>query len=230
MAAVALLAFPAVSEAQVRIGIGSGGGGWGNPGWGNPGWGGGGWGNPGWGSGYGRGYYGPGYGNRSGISIGIGSGGYYGPGGYYQRGYTPYIGSSTFSPSTNFVVPSGSTQTYSAYQPAATSSGSNQDGTASITVHVPPHAEVFWNGSRSTLSGEYRRFRTLPLSQQGTTQTFQARWQGPDGQMVTQTREVQVTPNEHFTVDFTQNDQQGQPQQQQQQQQQRNNDSPQGND
>lgn len=195
--AAALLAIaPATSEAQVRVGIGRGyGGGVYGGGYGGGRYYGGGYG------GYGNRYYG-GYG-QPGISIGIGSG-YYGGGyrsGYYSNGYYPSYGST--------IIAAPVTPSYQSYYPSMTNdsfASSSADGTASIAVRVPANAQVWWNGSPSTVGGEMRLFRTAPLSSEGSTQTFQARWTGADGQQVSQTREVRVTPNGNFNVDFNQPD------------------------
>lgn len=206
LAAAVLLCIPATSDAQVRIGIGAGGGGYGRPYGGGYGGGfnryGSGYGQPGWG--------GPGWGG-SGVSIGFGTG-FNGPyrGGYYNS--SPFIGGYSspsvynqpvFVPSQSGIVTNPSYQSF--YPPVAeTPAISTTAGTASIIVMVPANAQLWWNGSPSTLGGETRRFRTSALSAEGSTQTFQARWMGADGQPVTQTREVRVTPDGNFTIDFNQ--------------------------
>jgi hypothetical protein len=223
LAALAWAEMPQVSEAQIFIGGGRGGWGRGYGGYGyNRGWGYG----PGWG--YGRGYYG------SGINVGIGTGlynrGYYGPGyangGYYNSGY--------YSNVTPTLMTTGSvgTNSYQSFYPsdgsfssgdcccAATSSSMTSGGMASndlnytdgrgvVVVNVPENAEVFWNGDRSTAFGTSRRFATLPLANDGSVQKFEARWRGPDGQMVTQMREIRAMPNQTVAIDFNRTRQDG---------------------
>ena len=70
-------------------------------------------------------------------------------------------------------------------------------------VNVPANAEVTWNGSRSAAYGPVRYYTTLPIDNNGnTTQKFEARWTGSDGQTITRTREIQARPNETVTIDF----------------------------
>jgi len=190
LAAALLLALPAVSDAQFRVGVGYGGYGRGvGVGYG------------GYGRGVGIGYGGYGYGGygynrygyglaRPGFGVGLGYGTAYGgyPG-YVNSAVAPNVVNQSFYPP----------QEGAPVDPAAASSG---DGTALVVVTVPPNAEVWWNGTRSSQGGDSRRFRTAPLPADGAKQTFQARWSGPDGQPVTQSRDVQVTPNGTFTVNF----------------------------
>jgi len=210
-AAAALLMLPSTSDAQVGVRIGGGGRGGvsiGNPGYGRPY--GGGYG--GYGGGYGRGYYGPGsygggyygggygpgrfYGPGSGIGISIGNPGYYNNYGV-GNGYVVQPNVVVGAPATSqaFYPPAAVVPNVADQAPA--------DGRGRVVVVVPPNAEVWWNGTKSTLTGDTRRYATLPLSADGSMQTFQARWIGPDGQPVTQTREVRVMPNTLTTVNFT---------------------------
>jgi uncharacterized protein (TIGR03000 family) len=211
-----------VSEAQIYIGGGRGYGrgyGWSN-GYGYGGY------NRNWGygsgSGYGQGYYG------RGVSVGIGNGyynnGYYSPGSNYGN---TYVGGSTPTLMTNS---SGNTSSYQSFYPsngsmssgdcccaatgpAVSANGSStsssdyanlnySDGRGVVVVNVPDNAEVFWNGNRSTMFGASRRFSTPPLNNDGTVQKFEARWRGPDGQVVTQSREIRAMPNQTVVLDF----------------------------
>ena len=52
--------------------------------------------------------------------------------------------------------------------------------------------------------GSTRSYVTLPLTAEGVIQKFDARWTGPDGQPVSQTREVRAMPNATVTLDFMQ--------------------------
>lgn len=214
LAASVLVCIPTISEAQFGVRIGGGGGG--------------GYRNGYYGNGLNR--YGSGYGNpawgRSGITVGIGSGYYgngYNRGGFYNSGlynglYNNRYGyrgnyPSNYSTYDNSPTIYGASPTelglYRSSYPSSVSESNvapsvAQNGTASILVIVPANAQLWWNGSPGTVMGETRRFRTGPLSAEGSTQSFQARWMGSDGQPVTQSREIRVTPNENFTVDFRQ--------------------------
>ena len=167
--------------------------------------------------GYGGNYYG-GYGYpHSGINIGIGSpyhAGYYNNGSYNHNGYyqNSYYDNGYYNAAPSVVVtqPGGVIQSgyQSFYPPTGEASGivpaPSNDNTASIVVMVPANAELWWNGSAVSGVGDMRRFRTSSVGADGGTQQFQARWRGADGQVVTQTREVRVSANGTFTVDFNQ--------------------------
>jgi hypothetical protein len=183
----------------------------------------------GYGGYYGPGYYNPGY---SGVSVGIGRGYGYGYpyGGYgstygamYGSPYSSYgytTGGYYSSPNVVYSQPSvvGTTTSYSSFYPpqgvdtgcgcgcvGGTASGTTTvatGGRGTILVNVPANAEVTWNGSRSFAYGPVRYYTTLPLNNDGTTQKFEARWTGSDGQTVTRTREIQARPNETVTIDF----------------------------
>jgi len=220
LSAAALLIMTSAADAQVRIGGGRGfgapyggyyGGGAGYGGYG-PGYIGLGRGigvtvgTPGYGYGnYGYGNYGAGnYGYRN---YGYGNGVRYGTGYYNQPGVTYYnqpgVIAGTVAPST----------TQSLYPPqgiadstAGASAQQFNDGRGRVVVIVPPNAQVFWNGTPSTLTGDMRRYSTLPLGADGAMQRFEARWTGPDGQVVSQAREIRAMPNTTVTVDFTHSD------------------------
>jgi hypothetical protein len=205
--AVALLVLTPVVDAQVWVGGGRGGVGIGTN-YGRPygGYYGGGYGYGGYG--YGPGYYGVG----RGVGITLGSPGYYGYGNYgygngmrYGTGYygQPGVAVGTPAPSTSqaFYPPQGIADATQAI-PTPTFN----DGRGRILVIVPPNAQVFWNGTPSTLTGDTRRYSTLPLTGDGAMQKFEARWTGPDGQPVSQTRNIRAMPNTTVTVDFTHSD------------------------
>jgi len=204
----ALLLFTPLADAQIRIGRGGVGIGNYGPGYGGyygSGYGYSGYGNSGYG--YGPGYYGPnrgvmpgyGYGNNYGYNNGI----RYGTGNYVQPG--PVVG--TPAPAYQSLYPPQAIPNVP--QPSGTQPIANQafnDGRGRIVVIVPPNAQVFWNGTPSTLTGDTRRYSTLPLSADGAMQKFEARWTGPNGQTVSQTRDIRVMPNATVTVDFTHSD------------------------
>lgn len=220
---LAVSVFPGTSSAQLfGRGRGYGGGGYGG------GYYGGGYG----GGMYGPGYYSPGYGGLSvGVGRGYGygypyGGGYgLGYGGVYGSPYSSYgytTGSYYSSPGVAYSQPSnyvdGTTSYHSMYMPQGVDTGCGcgcVGGTASgtttvaaggrgtIMVNVPANAVVTWNGSRSAAYGPVRYYTTLPIDNNGnTTQKFEARWTGSDGQTITRTREIQARPNETVTIDF----------------------------
>jgi len=189
------------SQAQIGIRIGGGGGGGFYPG----------------GNNYGRSYYGNGYSNY-GRGYGYGPGSLYGPSGVgigigVNSGYgvNRYGVNNGYYSQPNII--GGTTSTYQGYQsyypptdvgaPVNYTNSTPNDGRGRIVVNVPANAQVFWNGSQSTLTGSTRLYGTLPLSPDGSVQRFEARWTGSDGQPVAQTREVRAMPNATVTVDFT---------------------------
>lgn len=149
----------------------------------------GGYGYGGYGLGYGLAGFGLGYGLGSGLGYGLGGygGGYYGGNNYYGNSAPMQGYQSFYPPSDNGGIPAYS-----------------DNGRGRIEVHVPPTAQVFWNGSPSSLSGPTRFYTTLPLGPAGAPQTFEARWTDANGQVVSQTRTVQAMPNQSVMVDFNQ--------------------------
>jgi hypothetical protein len=209
----AFFALPSVSEAQFRgggRGVAIGRGGYGAPLYG-PGYGGYGYGGYGYG-GYG---YGPGIAiGRGGVAVNLGTGyGGYPYGGYGAGyGYGPGFGYSNGVVTQPSVVV-GSPNTTQAFYPPTNANGIVQagldargDGRGRIIVNVPANAELWWNGTFSTLTGPTRIFGTLPLANDGATQRFIARWPGQDGQPVVQSRDVRALPNTTVNVDFMQPD------------------------
>jgi len=157
---------------------------------------------------YGYGNNGLGYGLAGfALGYGLGSGvGGYGLGGYglgYGSGYyggNSYYGNSYYSNA----VP---VQSYQSFYPPSDNvavPAYSDNGRGRIEVHVPANAQIFWNGSPSSLTGPTRFYSTLPLGPAGAQQTFEARWTDADGQVVSQTRTVQAMPNQSVTVDFNQ--------------------------
>jgi hypothetical protein len=148
----------------------------------------------------GYGYNGLGYGLAGfGIGYGLGAGLGYGGGGYgYGSGY--YGGNSYYN--------AAPVQSYQSFYPPSDNGGSipaySDNGRGRIEVRVPPNAQVFWNGSPSSLTGPTRFYSTLPLGPAGSQQTFEARWTDASGQVVSQTRTVQAMPNQSVAVDFNQ--------------------------
>jgi len=182
--------------------------------------------------GYGYGGYGyGGYGGRYGYGSGWGSPGYYGGWGSgvgvgYGSSYPTYYNNTYYS-TTPAVVSSqpiynGTTTSYSSFYPptvngavsqtndpcccagpgATQTAGVNQGG-GTLVVNVPENAQLYWNGTTPMVgNGASRRFT---LAADGRTQKIEARWTGPDGKTVTQTRDIVARPNDTVTVDFTSN-------------------------
>jgi uncharacterized protein (TIGR03000 family) len=73
---------------------------------------------------------------------------------------------------------------------------------AHVTVKVPQNAEVWFERTKTTLTGPVRNFQTPPL-QPGRHYAYKVRasWQ-EDGQLVTQTQQVSVSPGADVVVRF----------------------------
>jgi uncharacterized protein (TIGR03000 family) len=149
--------------------------------------------------GYGRGFgYYPGFygGYYGGYSPGYYSG-YYNPGYYSDYGYpssviidsTPYI-SNYYAPSVDTLPP---------IAPASTT----VDTAATITVRVPPNADVWFDDQPTKNTGTDRLFASPPL-ESGRTFYYnvRARWTNDQGKVMDQTRRVDVTSGRHVAVDF----------------------------
>lgn len=98
----------------------------------------------------------------------------------------------------SFYRAQGGNLTPSAAFPALT------DGRGRIVLNVPANADVSWNGLRGSVKGSTRSYVTTRLTAEGVIQKFDARWTGPDGQPVSQTREIRAMPNTTVTLDFLQ--------------------------
>jgi uncharacterized protein (TIGR03000 family) len=73
---------------------------------------------------------------------------------------------------------------------------------ALIKVHVPPGAELWFGGDKTTQTGEFREFVTPDLKQnQDYFYTVKARWM-QNGEQTEKTRRVRVHPGSQVTVDF----------------------------
>jgi len=133
---------------------------------------------------YGRGHFGHRY------------GGYYGGyGGGYYPGYRSYY----YSPSYTVVypppVPVATTVQITVGAPAV-------DNTATVHVHVPADAVVWFNGAQMSQTGTEREFVT-PALEPGRSYSYQvrAKWMN-GGQPVERTAKVKVRPNETTEVDM----------------------------
>jgi uncharacterized protein (TIGR03000 family) len=77
-------------------------------------------------------------------------------------------------------------------------------GTAEVDLHVPPDAQVWFDGSPTKQTGEWRTYTSPPLPPDKTFHyDVRARWTNGD-QVVDQTRSVEVRAGKRATVDFTQ--------------------------
>lgn len=79
------------------------------------------------------------------------------------------------------------------------------NNTARLEILVPTaDAQVWVQGVKTTQTGTDRQFVSPPLAPGSNyTYTVRARWRGAGGRMVTQTRQVSVTPGRSSQVDFT---------------------------
>jgi uncharacterized protein (TIGR03000 family) len=214
LATAVLLVFAAEGSAQ-RGGGGGGGRGGGGMGGGFGGRGGEGFGRGGYG-GYGFGGYG-GYGwGYGGIGLGDYYGGYPDYGGYYggyDAGYySPLYGTIPYyyTPPPNSYVPAASypynlpTTGYQSYYPPDVNNLSRvNNNTAAIEVQVPPNAQLWFDGKQTSQRGSNRYF-VSPALEPGRTFTYEVRatWIDPSGQVVNQTRNVQVQANKSSLVVF----------------------------
>ncbi len=119
-----------------------------------------------------------------------GYGGYGGYGGYASTGNNYYSG--YYSPQVNTTVTVGSTQ------------GQEPDNAAHLQLIVPPDAQVWFDGDKTTQTGTMREY-VSPALPAGKTFTYDVRveYRAPDGRMVDETRPIHVRANDWWTVDFT---------------------------
>jgi len=237
LALTCLALFPADSFAQRRGGglgrIGGGYGGFNNGlgsglgyGLGGMGYGGMGYGGMGYGrgyGGYGSGYggYGSGYGGWGSGYGGWGSGyGGYGSGysgwgsgsGYYSGGYANSYPSTTYSTMPADSIAGGTGTGYQSFYPPS-NAGQFNDGTrAMIRVHVPPDAQVMFEGTPTSQMGPERVFVTPPLEGNGNySYKVSARWRDQNGKEVTRNETVRFSAGRTVDVNFTTAQNQGHP-------------------
>jgi uncharacterized protein (TIGR03000 family) len=172
-----------------------------------------------WGLSIGTPYYG-GYGYRPWVGGGgVWGGNYlyspYAYGGYYPYSYSSYpsyygYGPTNYypQPSTTYVVPGTSSQ-YSLYPPGNSSQNLYPNSSASIEVHVPPDAELWFDGTKTQQTGAVRQFVT-PSLPEGKTSEYEVRatWTDPEGKQVVRTRQVQVSPNQQTILNLMNDDRQ----------------------
>jgi uncharacterized protein (TIGR03000 family) len=75
-------------------------------------------------------------------------------------------------------------------------------GAALIIVKIPAEAELWFDDSKTSQGGSYRRFMTPPLaSGHNSPYTLRARWE-IQGAELTRVERIQVAPGGRFTVNF----------------------------
>jgi uncharacterized protein (TIGR03000 family) len=144
-----------------------------------------------------------GYGYGAGYGIGYPYGGYGGDVGYF--GYQPGYGNYDVPLGTGY--PAWGDNGFATLDPAVSPLQSayaspTAISTATIEVLVPDNANVWINGSPTTLSGEDRIFTTPPLNP-GRAYDFQvmAQWTR-DGRTVQETQTIPVSPGQKSLADF----------------------------
>jgi uncharacterized protein (TIGR03000 family) len=176
---------------------------------------------------FGRGWHG-GWGRGWGYGLGLGYyGGYpYSYGGYgaypsYYGSYSayPYYSGGYSVPDYNYldVEPYGTAPDSGSYynsgpdyttptvpQTATTVPSTPTDTTAHIDVRVPAGTEVWVEGAQTKQTGELRHFVSPPLTPgQEFVYDIRARWTDANGQVVDQTRHVQVHAGSQVVENFT---------------------------
>ncbi len=164
--------------------------------------------------GYGLGGYGLGYGGYGYVGTGLGYGGYgpgsgvYAPGiGGYTAGYggygyaAPYAGNGFAAPAIVTNPPVNPNAGY--YPPDQPQQAPANDNTARLTIVVPEGTELWFNGTKTSVTGTKREFVTPALTPgKDFTYEIKARWTD-NGRPVEQTQSVQVQANSYKVVDFT---------------------------
>jgi uncharacterized protein (TIGR03000 family) len=119
-------------------------------------------------------------------------------GGYYARPYAYY------APRYSYYMPDYSMPTapFSYYYPPQLLTAAEAQSRATVEIRVPAHAEVWFDGDRTSQTGSDRSFVSPPL-QTGRSYTYdvRARWKEGD-QVVDQTRPVKVQAGRRTAVDF----------------------------
>ena len=157
---------------------------------------------------YNRGFYGFGVGLGFGYGYpwDYGYGGYGGYGGYYDPWYYGDNAAPAYA-ADGFAYP-GAASGYANINPSlATAPGVSAppaDNVIYIRVLVPPDAEVWFEGQKTTVTGPVRFFESPPVAP-GIKYAYhiRARWT-QDGRVVDETREYTVYAGTKLGVDFTQ--------------------------
>lgn len=155
--------------------------------------------------GYGRGYGYGGYG-WGGYGLGLGGGYYGGYYGGYDGGY-PYYSDSYYAPGYGYnSSPLATTSSY--YNPDIAAAGysapSRNDMTATVAVHVPADAKVWFDDSPTQQTGGFRQFATPPL-ESGKVYHYDIHAQWTDnGKTIDRTQRVEVRAGSLSQADFMQ--------------------------
>ena len=229
----ALLFSSGTSLAAGHGGGGHGGGGHGGGGHGGGGHGGGGHGGGGHGGGGGfhnggfhnggfhnggfhhHGFYPGFYGFGLGLGLGYGlgypwyygnyyTGGYYSPA-YYDNGYdyAPPAYSPNYYPYAGAPATAATPYSYPSVAPVPDSSAVPNENAIYVRVQVPPDADVWFDGQKTSQKGPVRFFESPPVDP-GRQYVYhiRARW-NQDGSVVDQTREANVWAGDKFSIDFS---------------------------
>jgi uncharacterized protein (TIGR03000 family) len=90
----------------------------------------------------------------------------------------------------------------SALPAAAGPTDTETSDSARISIHVPPHARVFFDGAPTQQPGEFRQFVSPPLEPNRTyTYEIRAAWT-ENGDTVVHTRELEVRRGQELKIDF----------------------------
>src|SRR5262249_138120 len=205
---------PAAAEAQVRVGVGFGVGGFRSVG-----------------VSFGAvPYYAPAYYSyaRPPLAIAVGPYPYYPPAiigytynpAYYGVNPRPYSSTPRYYGVYDPFLARGSSASYLTYTPPSTSSQSfysrvtpipsptqarriTTDSSAAIEVRVPETAQLWFEGIQMNQTSSLRRFASPPLAPDQTyTYTIRVRWTA-DGKEVTQDRQISVQGGHQYYVDLT---------------------------
>ena len=128
------------------------------------------------------------------------SGGYRGGygGAHYGYGrYHSYYGGYSYYPYYG-LYGSDYPNDYDAYGPNPAPAA---DTVAHVTVKAPADAQLWFNGTLTTTTGTVRQFDSPPLAAGKYTYDVRARWV-KNGHEVTDTRQVEVTPEARVEVEF----------------------------
>src|SRR5262249_10900733 len=111
------------------------------------------------------------------------------------------------APAYNYPAPAASTNA-----PASNSLPGGEQATtsptqrASVTIHAPESAQVWFAGVKATKKGAKHDFRTQPLNpQEQTSYTAKARWTTEDGKQVVRSKTVRLHGGQHAVVNFGEN-------------------------
>jgi uncharacterized protein (TIGR03000 family) len=139
-------------------------------------------------------------------------GGYYSPR-YYTNGYSPYYpqsyGSQYAPDAYRYDADSSSRAPSSSYRDdGRMSMYPREDGNVvRISVRVPPSAEIWFDGAKTTQTGSLRQFISPPIDAEGEcTYAIRAHWT-EGGQEVDRTQKVSVHAGDRLTVNFMKRDQ-----------------------